>query len=120
MTYRNVAIAKQARIDDDQRDPFFRRYPSLFHWMVNSGMPESELSAERLANEAQVIQSAGSTSTARTLSHITFYILATPRIRARLGAELRDIMAEWPDKVPSWVDLEGVHYLQAVLREGLR
>jgi len=120
MTLRNVAIAKQAKIDQDKRDPFRRQYPSLFHWIVNSDMPESEQSDERLAKEAQVIQSAGSTSTARTLSHITFYILATPAIRERLQNELRNIMVGWPDKYPSWVELERLDYLQAVLKEGLR
>jgi cytochrome P450 len=120
MTLRNVAIAKRAKIDQDKRDPFRRQYPSLFHWIVNSDMPESELADERLAKEAQVIQSAGSTSTARTLSHITVYILATSSIRERLRDELRDVMAEWPEKYPSWVELERLEYLQAVLNEGLR
>lgn len=120
MTFRAVALAKQAKIDHDKRDPFRRQYPSLFHWIVNSDMVESELADERLAKEAQVIQSAGSTSTARTLSHITFYILATPRIRERLKEELRDVMAGWPDRVPSWVELENVQYLQAIIKEGLR
>jgi cytochrome P450 len=120
MTIRNVAIAKKAKIGQDKRDPFRRQYPSLFHWIVNSGMPESELADERLAKEAQVIQAAGSTSTARTLTHITCYVLENPHIRGRLSEELREVMAGWPNKVPSWVDLEGIPYLQAVINEGLR
>ncbi|KAI4284882.1 MAG: hypothetical protein L6R38_001091 [Xanthoria sp. 2 TBL-2021] len=120
MTLANVANAKTTKLHNDQREPFKRAYPSLFHWIVNSDMPESELGDQRLANEAQVILSAGSTSTARTLTHITCHLLANPRIRSRLGYELKDIMAEWPDKVPSWVELEHVPYLQAVLKEGLR
>lgn len=120
MTIRNVAIAKKSKVDQDKRDPFRRQYPSLFHWIVNSDMPESELADERLAKEAQVIQSAGSTSTARTLTHITCYVLENPHIRGRLSEELREIMAGWPNKVPTWVDLEGIPYLQAVLKEGLR
>ena len=83
-------------------------------------MPQSELDDTRLANEAQVIQSAGSTSTARTLTHIVYHILANPQICERLTQELRDTMAEWPEKVPTWVDLEAVPYLQACLKEGLR
>ncbi|KAL8948518.1 MAG: hypothetical protein Q9222_005299 [Ikaeria aurantiellina] len=120
MTLENVAIAKSAKVANEQRDPYKRRYPSLFHWIVNSDMPESELADNRLANEAQVILSAGSTSTARTLTHITCHVLANPRIECRLREELRQIMAGWPEKVPSWVELEGVPYLQAVLKEGLR
>ena len=120
MTLENVAIAKQAKISKDIRDPFRRKYPSLFDWIVNSDMPESELADQRLANEAQVIQSAGSTSTARTLTHITYHVLANERIRVQLEQEVASVMAGWPEKIPSWVDLEGVPYLQAVLKEGLR
>lgn len=120
MTLNNVSIAKKAKLSNVERDLHGKKYASLFHWIVNSDMPESELADERLAKEAQVILSAGSTSTARTLSHITYYILANPPIRSRLQEELSEIMAAWPEKVPSWVDLEGVHYLQALLKEGLR
>ncbi|EEA28685.1 hypothetical protein TMatcc_002964 [Talaromyces marneffei ATCC 18224] len=120
MTLRNVAVAKQAKLDKSERDPFRRKYPSLFHWIVNSEMPESELDDQRLANEAQVIMSAGSTSTARTLSHITCHILSRPDIRKRLGEELAQTMADWPAKIPTWVELEELPYLQALIKEGLR
>lgn len=127
LTLESVAIAKQAKIDTEKIDTQKgetghdrRNYKSLFHWIINSDMPQSELDDKRLANEAQVIQSAGSTSTARTLTHIVYYILSNPDIRKRLTEELREIMAEWPAKVPTWVDLEGISYLQACLKEGLR
>ena len=120
MTLESVSIAKSAKRDKLQRERQGSKYAALFHWIINSDMPESELADERLAKEAQVILSAGSTSTARTLTHITYYILATPHIRSRLQEELSGVMAAWPDKVPSWVDLEGVPYLQALLKEGLR
>ena len=120
MTLKNVAIAKQAKINQEKYDPFRRKYPSLFDWIVNSDMPESELSDQRLANEAQVLQSAGSTSTARTLTHIVYHVLANEHIRLRLRQAVSDIMIDWPEKVPTWVELENVPYLQAVLKEGLR
>ncbi len=120
MTLKSVSIAKDAKRDKNQRQRQGSKYAALFHWIINSDMPESELADERLAKEAQVILSAGSTSTARTLTHITYYILANPHIRSRLQEELSGVMAGWPDKVPSWVDLEGVPYLQALLKEGLR
>lgn len=120
MTLKTVSIAKKAKLDDGQRDIHWKNHGSLFPWIVNSDMPESELADKRLAKEGQVILSAGSTIAARTLSHITYYILANPHIRSRLQEELREIMAAWPDKVPSWTELEGVPYLQALLKEGLR
>lgn len=83
-------------------------------------MPESERSPERLAKEAQVLLGGGTASTARTIGFASFYILDRPEVRARLRDELREVMADWPRRVPSWVELEKVPYLQAVIKESLR
>jgi len=83
-------------------------------------MPQSELSSERLSKEAQVILGAASVSTARTLDFITYYILANKNHLVILQKELGPIMARYPEKVPSWADLEKLPYLQAVIKEGLR
>lgn len=93
---------------------------SLFHHIVNSDMPESERSEERLAKEAQVLLGGGTASTARTIGFASFYILSRPAIRARLEAELRQPMASWPEKVPTWAELEKLVFLQAIIRESLR
>ena len=93
---------------------------SLFRYIVNSDMPESELSVERLTKEAQVLLGAGTASTARTLDFISYYILSNPHIRSRLGEELKDVMANYPKEVPSWAQLEKLPYLQAIINEGLR
>jgi cytochrome P450 len=93
---------------------------SLFRFVVNSDMPESELSDDRLVKEAQIILAAGSATTARALDFITYYVLVNDDIRVRLEEELEDIMALWPDRVPSWAELEKVEYLQAVIKEALR
>ena len=93
---------------------------SLFRYIVNSDMPESELSVERLTKEAQVLLGAGTASTARTLDFISYYILSNPHIRSRLGKELEDVMADYPKEVPSRAQLEKLPYLQAIINEGLR
>jgi len=93
---------------------------TLFRHIVNSDMPESELSDDRLAKEAQVLLGAGTASTARTLGFVSYYILANPHIRSRLKEELRDIMSGWPERVPSWADLEKLPYLQSLIKEALR
>lgn len=93
---------------------------SLFRHIVNSDMPESELSVDRLSKEAQVLLGAGTVSTARTLDFITYYILANQNVRATLQAELKDVMATYPEKIPSWAELEKLPYLQALIKEGLR
>ncbi|KKK19852.1 CND11p, partial [Aspergillus ochraceoroseus] len=93
---------------------------SLFHHVANSDMPESERSPERLAKEAQTLLGGGTASTARTIGFASFYILSCPEIRARLQAELKDTMADWPERVPTWADLEKLSFLQAIIKESLR
>lgn len=93
---------------------------SLFHHILNSDMPESELSDERLAKEAQVLLGGGTASTARTIGYISYYILARPTIRSKLQEELKDVMAAWPQHVPSLTELERLPYLQGLIKEGLR
>ena len=83
-------------------------------------MPESELSDERLAKEAQVLMGAGTASTARTIGYICYYILAKPHIYSRLQGELKIVMAAYPQQVPSLAELEKLPYLQALIKEGLR
>jgi cytochrome P450 len=93
---------------------------SLFSQLVNSGMPESELSVERLASEAQVILGAGTITTARSMDHLVVYILRNRRIHKRLREELKEVMADFPETVPSWQTLEKLPYLYACIKEGLR
>lgn len=93
---------------------------SLFHHILNSDMPDSERSEERLAKEAQTLLGGGTASTARTIGFASFWILSRPEIRTKLEAELKDTMAGWPQRVPTWVELERLSYLQAIIKESLR
>lgn len=93
---------------------------SIFRHIVNSDMPESEKADERLASEAQVLLGGGTTSSARTLSFVSFYVLSKPAVHDRLQQELKDVMANYPEVVPSLVDLEKLQYLQALIKEALR
>ena len=93
---------------------------SLFHYICDSDMPESERSDERLAKEAQVLMGGGTASTARTLSFISYYLLAQPDIRSKLEQELKGPMAKYPENVPTWAELERLPYLQAIIKEALR
>ncbi|KAL3478677.1 cytochrome P450 [Aspergillus californicus] len=119
MTQESIArIFHEAKSADNKRRA--NTSTSLFQDVANGDMPESERSPERLAKEAQILLGAGSTTTARTIGFASFYILSCPEIRARLQAELKDIMAHWPQHVPTWADLEQLPYLQAVIKESLR
>jgi cytochrome P450 len=93
---------------------------TLFRHLVNSDLPPSELTVDRLSKEAQVLLGAGTISTARTLNFICYYIMANPAFRKRLAEELRDVMEGYPERKPTWAQLEKVEYLQALIKEGLR
>ncbi|KAL8687875.1 MAG: hypothetical protein Q9218_006071 [Villophora microphyllina] len=116
----HIAKAKLAKEAHDLKGTHMDDKASLFRHILNSDMPESERSDERLSKEAQVLLAAGTATTARTLTTISYYILARPQIRARLEHELQDTMARYPERVPSWADLERLPYLQALIKEGLR
>jgi len=93
---------------------------SIFRHIVSSDMPDSERSIERLSREAMVLFGAGTATTARTMGFMCFYLLSNPHMNERLENELKDIMADFPENLPSWSDLEKLPYLQAVIKEGLR
>lgn len=116
----HISVAKREKLENDHKSIRMENDVSLFRHIVNSDMPESELSDDRLAKEAQVLLAAGTASTARTLGFISYYILANPHIHSRLEEELRDTMASYPEHMPSWAELEKVQYLQALIKEGLR
>lgn len=94
--------------------------PTLFRHLVNSDLPPSELSDERLLKEAQVLIGTGTITTAGTLGFLCYYIMSNPAIRKRLEEELKDEMEGYPKKKPSWAELEKLPYMQAVIKEGLR
>lgn len=93
---------------------------SLFHAIISSGMPPSELSEDRLTSEAQVMLGGGTVTPARTIGFATYYVLSRPEIRRRLAEELKEVMAGWPDEVPAWSRLEQLPFLQSVIKEALR
>jgi cytochrome P450 len=83
-------------------------------------MPESEKSEEHLTQDAQVILAAGSVTTARTVGIASYYILSQPGLLQNLQNELKDVMAGWPEHIPSWAELERVPLLNAIIKETLR
>jgi cytochrome P450 len=83
-------------------------------------MPESEKSVNRLGKEVQLLLGAGTATTARTLSFASFYILSDRAIHERLHTELADCWSKSGGAVPSFVELEKLPYLQALIKEALR
>lgn len=93
---------------------------TLFDHIVNSDLPESELSVDRLASEAQVVMGAGTVTTARTMDYMVTHILLNPEIHQRLQDELREPMGDFPNSMPSASQLYQLPWLQACIKEALR
>ncbi|KAL3473218.1 cytochrome P450 [Aspergillus californicus] len=88
---------------------------TLFDSVLSSDLPEQEKSEARLAQEMQVLVSAGAETTAKAMSYILFYLHAEPPLLERLRAELGTLGDD-----PSLVELEQLPYLTAVMLEGIR
>jgi cytochrome P450 len=118
-------LARQHIIDaklekEEKPNAAVESYNSIFRHILASDLPESDLSVERLSREAQVLLGAGTVSSARTMDFLTFYILNNEVYRERLQNELAPLMHGYPDKMPSWAELEKLPFMQALLKETLR
>jgi cytochrome P450 len=121
MSVKHIVEAKERRYHDSlPKKEGSLKSNTVFDQLVNSDMPESELSVERLASEAQVLMGAGTVTTARSMDHLVVHILRNSHVRDRLEAELKVVMADFPETIPSWQTLEKLPYLQACIKEGLR
>jgi cytochrome P450 len=95
--------------------------PTIFHGLLQSSLPESEKTSSRLAEEASVLLSAGTDSSANTLSAITYHLLSNPRILHKLRKELIDAIPNKSERqFPKISKVEALPYLSAVIQEGLR
>ncbi|KAM3420754.1 hypothetical protein BST61_g4002 [Cercospora zeina] len=93
--------------------------PTLFHDIIESRLPKSDLSLERLTDEAISVNGAGMETTKWTLTVATFYILNDPAVHANLRAELKAAMPD-PNAILHWDELEKLPYLSGVISESLR
>lgn len=93
---------------------------TLFRHLVNSDLPPSELTDQRLSREAQVLIGSGTMTTAGTMGFLCYYIMSNPAIKKHLQEELKDVMEGYPEKKPTWAQLEKLPYFQALIKEGLR
>jgi len=107
-------------IKNGSRDlPTKTSHPTLFHELLQGNVPASEKSVNRLVQEAQIIVSAGTETTAWCLSVITFHLLSNPAVLDRLRKELEAAIPD-PDIIVPVEKLEQLPYLTACIQEGLR
>ena len=94
-------------------------HPTIFETLLNSDLPASEKSRDHLSEEGSVLVSAGSETTAKTLTHITFFLLSDPSKLARVRAELATVMPT-PQSQVTVTALEKLPYFTACINEGIR
>ena len=87
---------------------------TIFQALLDSDLPKEEKSAARLQDEGQTLVGAGSETTAKSLSIITFYLLQDKKKLQRLREELRNAMPI-PNSQPSLTALEQLPYLARLI-----
>ncbi|QKX57661.1 uncharacterized protein TRUGW13939_04779 [Talaromyces rugulosus] len=103
--------------NNDKEEKIKFSHPTFFHEVLSSNLSEEEKSAERLAQEIQVVIGAGGETVAKALSWITYYLLENPQSLEKLKNELNKMD---PDQEASLASLEQMPYLTSVMLEGLR
>ena len=92
---------------------------TIFDHILESKLPASDKTTRRMTEEAQVIMSAGSETTARTLNVGAAHLLLNQDCLSRLRQELLTLMPE-PTSQPACSQLEQLPYFTACIRESLR
>ncbi|KAI9795739.1 MAG: hypothetical protein M1833_006832 [Piccolia ochrophora] len=95
-------------------------HPTIFRELLQSNMPPSEKTTERLQEEAQSVVGAGMVTTANQFGVAVFHLLSNPTILERLREELREPMADFPWKMPTWTELQRLPYFSSILLETFR
>lgn len=87
--------------------------------LTNENLSAADKSIDRLEQEGISVISAGSNTTAHTLSTITFHLSSNSAMLNRLQQELTNVSPS-SEKSANWAQLEKLPYLTAVVTEGLR
>ena len=86
---------------------------TIFQALLDSDLPEEEKSADHLQDEGQTLVGAGSETTAKSLSIITFYLLKDKTKLQRVRDEIHTVMPD-ATSLPSLKALEKLPYLVSV------
>jgi len=94
-------------------------HPTIFHEILHSGLPASELTPLRLQGEAQTVVAAGTLTTAHYLKVMMYNLLANPKVLGRLNKELQSAIPN-AAVIPPYLELDRLPYFSAVINEGFR
>ncbi|CAF9940974.1 hypothetical protein IMSHALPRED_002232 [Imshaugia aleurites] len=95
-------------------------HPTLFHEILQSNLPESDKSVNRLKDEAAIVVGAGTLTTSWALSVATYYLLASPHKLRKLKTELISAIPDSNAPIIPLPVLESLPYLAAVIQEAVR
>lgn len=94
-------------------------HATIFSELLEGDLPAYEKSVPRLIQEAHIVTSAGTETTAWCLSVITFHLLDKPCLLQKLRQELEEAIPDISVQAPL-LTLEKLPYLSACIQEGLR
>jgi len=83
---------------------------TIFHTLRDSSLPSHEKTLDRLSDEGEILVGAGSETTAKTLTTISYYLLQNRELLQKLTAELRTALPN-PQTTAPWSKLEQLPYL---------
>ena len=95
---------------DGTSDTANKTHRTIFAELLESNLPESAKSIEKMTGEAQVVLGAGSVTTAHTLATMTYHMLANPDILARARKEIANVMPQSSHQPPDLHKLEELPY----------
>ena len=107
---------KQAQVDLDKG---LDNGTTVFGSLLQSDLPPSEKSLQRMTEEGFSLFAAGTETVSWALTVITYHLLAKPAMLERLTAEVTQVV-DSSGQLPPWAALEKLPYLDAVIHEGLR
>ncbi|KAI0884561.1 cytochrome P450 [Annulohypoxylon maeteangense] len=113
---KNLMAAATSPISDQDKDQEYQR--TIVNGILDSKLPSSEKSVERVFDDVSTVAGAGFETTASVLRLVFFHVFDNPDILKQLRTELTSINAD-----PSEVEiktLEQLPYLTSTLMEGLR
>lgn len=92
---------------------------TVFGSVLQSDLPPSEKTLQRLVEEGFSLFVAGTETVSWALTVVTYHLLTKPAILEKLTAEVRSVV-DSSGQLPHWAALEKLPYLGAVIHEGLR
>jgi cytochrome P450 len=114
-----IADSLEKVLSDPNKASEENGHPTVFHGMLQSGLPASELTPARLRAEGETLVAAGTLTTAHYLKSTVYHILTNPSVFRRLSEELKQAMPN-PAVLPPFNDLMQLPYFNAVVNEGFR